>query len=133
MAQTLDAAAIYGNDSASTPLGLKNASGTNSVTAVGTPTNSTAYAKVVSGIKSILTANYPGDSSGLSWILNPRDLVNWAGLIDSTYQALLPPKIVSDMKQYSTTALPATEVAGAESSSIIGDFSQLLIECALAD
>lgn len=128
LGQKLDKAGLYGTGSGAEPQGIKYASGTNSVTSVGTPTAGAAtYAKPITGIKNILDANYPGETSGLSWIQNPRDFANWNGLSDSTYQPLMAPKIVADMKQFTTTALPKTEGGGgAESSAIIGDFSQLV-------
>ncbi|MCX7399966.1 MAG: phage major capsid protein [Planctomycetales bacterium] len=126
MSQKLDAAGLYGSGAGAEPLGIKYASGTNSVTSVGTPTASAStYAKVLTGVKNILDANFPGQTSELSWVQNPRDMTNWQGLADSTYQPLAAPPMVAAMKQFSTTALPKTEGAGAESSSIIGDFRQL--------
>lgn len=127
LGQKLDAAGLYGTGAGAEPQGLKYASGTNSVTSVGTPTAGAAtYAKVFTALKNILDANYPGSTGELSWIQNPRDMTNWASLADTTYQPLMAPPMVAAMKQYATTALPKTEGGGgAESSAIIGHFPSL--------
>lgn len=128
LGQKLDAAGLYGSGAGAEPQGIKYASGTNSVTSVGTPTAGAAtYAKPITAIKNILDANFPGETSELAWIQNPRDFANWNGLSDSTYQPLMAPKIVADMKSFTTTALPKTEGGGgAESSAIIGHFPSLV-------
>lgn len=127
MGQMLDKAGLYGSGAASEPLGLKYSGDVNTVSSVGTPTaGATTYSKVITGIKNILDANFPGDTSELSWIQNPRDMTNWAALADTTYQPLAAPPMVAAMKQYATTALPRTEGGGgAESSAIIGHFPSL--------
>lgn len=127
LGQKLDAAGLYGTGTGAEPQGIKYATGTNSVTSVGTPTaGASTYAKVFTGLKNILDANFPGDSSELSWVQNPRDLTNWAALADTTYQPLLAPPMVAAMKQYATTAMPKTEGGGgAESSAIVGHFPSL--------
>jgi HK97 family phage major capsid protein len=127
LGQKLDAAGLYGTGAGAEPQGIKYASGTNSVTSVGTPTAGAAtYAKVFTALKNILDANYPGSTGELSWIQNPRDVTNWAALADTTYQPLAAPPMVAAMKQYATTALPKTEGGGgAESSAIIGHFPSL--------
>lgn len=127
LGQKLDAAGLYGSGTGAEPLGIKYASGTNSVGSVGTPTAGAAtYAKPITAIKNILDANFPGTTSELAWVQNPRDFANWNGLSDSTYQPLMAPKIVADMQSFTTTALPRTEGGGgAESSAIIGHFPSL--------
>lgn len=127
LGQKLDLAGLYGSGAGAEPLGIKYASGTNSVTSVGTPTaGASTWAKPLTGIKNILDANFPGQTSELAWIQNPRDFTNWNGLSDSTYQPLQAPKIIADMQNFTTTALPKTEGGGAESSAIIGHFPSLL-------
>lgn len=123
LGSALDQAALTGSAGGATPIGVASTSGVNTVTSVGTPTN---YSKITTAVKSIFTSNYPGNPSGLAWILHPRDAATFDGLQDSTYQPLQPTPWAGALQQYMTTSLPTTQGAGTASSSIIGDFTQLL-------
>jgi len=121
----LDRAILFGDGSEENPRGIRNADGTNTITAIGTPTD---YSQITSAVGGILGANYPGMVSGLSWITNPRDGEQFDGLTDTTGQPLNPTPWARDLSRFSTTSLPVDEGGGNnESVSIVGDFSQVLV------
>jgi HK97 family phage major capsid protein len=120
----LDQAAMLGDAGGATPVGIRSTAGINTEAAVGTPTD---YGKITSAIQKIYTANYPGDPSGLAWILHPRDAATFDGLTSSADdQPLQPTPWAGALQKLMTTSLPTTEGGGAASIGIIGDFSQLL-------
>jgi HK97 family phage major capsid protein len=114
------------------PTGLKFTDGVNSQTSCGTPTNSTAYAKLIAGVGQILTANFPGQLNELAWIATPRERKNFAALVDSTYQPLREPDMISQIPKFTTTSLGITETGdyetgGAESTGFIGHFPAMVL------
>ena len=70
MAAAVDLACLVGTGTAEQPLGIRNTVGVNTQTSVGTPAD---YSPFSAAVGDILTDNYPGDLSALSWILHPRD------------------------------------------------------------
>lgn len=120
----LDLAVLSGTGAAGQPKGIRNHADVNTVATVGTPTD---YSKFSQAVGEILTDNFPGDPSELAWILHPRDGIILDKLEDSTGQPLQMTPWVSKLQRFSTTGLSITEGAGAESVSIIGDFSQVVI------
>lgn len=133
MAVAIDQAALLGTGTGEArPTGLKFTTSVNSQTGCGTPTNSSAYAKLIAGVGQILTANFPGAVSELALIQNPREIKNFAALVDSTYQPLNEPRMIADLQHLSTTSLPIiengdAETGGAESTSIIGHFPSMVL------
>lgn len=125
LAQALDQGILRGSGASGEIVGILSADDVDEQSSVGTPTN---YAEVSAGIKAILTANYPGLVSGLSWILHPRDGATYDGLTASDNQPLQPTPWASQLQKLFTTALPTTDGGGSnESSMIVGDFRQVLI------
>jgi HK97 family phage major capsid protein len=122
MAQKLDAAGLVGTGAASEPLGIRNHTGVNAITGVGTPTD---YSDISLAVGDVMAANYPGEVEGLSWISSPRTDDTYDGLQDTTNQPLMPTPRVAKLKRFSTTALPENE-GSSEAVSIVGDFSQLV-------
>lgn len=121
----VDQAILTGTGAASEPLGIRNHTGVNAITAVGTPAD---YSKITAAIGDVLGANFPGDVSELAWILHPRDGQTFDGLQDTTDQPLRPTPWVEKLRRLYTTSLPTTEGVGTnESVSILGDFRQVLI------
>lgn len=118
MGAALDAACLIGSGAGSEPLGIVNASGTNTQTAIGTPVS---YVKYSAAVGDILAANYPGELSDLAWILNPTD----AELLDNlsetgTGAPLAKTPWTAAPKQLITTNLTAGH-------SIIGHFPSLVV------
>jgi HK97 family phage major capsid protein len=108
-------------------LGVRNYPGVNSTASFGTPAD---YTKVSAAIGSILSSNYAGEISGLSWIANPREGAKYDSLatgISSDKTPLPRTPWVSQLQTRYTTSLPITEGAGAESSMILGSFSEMII------
>ncbi len=63
-------------------------------------------------------------------VLAPRTSRTLAGLVDTTGQPIVAPKLVSDIPILSTTGIPLNETQGTStnaSSSFIGDFNQVLV------
>ncbi|MEM6471552.1 MAG: phage major capsid protein [Planctomycetota bacterium] len=126
MAQAMDRACMYGTGEGPEPLGVINTPGINEVASVGTPTD---YSEVTEGVGKILDKNYDEEQAGsLAWIRHPRDARTYQGLTDTTGQPLMPTPWAQALRKMSTTGLPTTDGAGNnESTSVIGDFSNLLI------
>jgi HK97 family phage major capsid protein len=120
----LDQAALAGTGAESEPLGIRNTPNVGTITSVGTPAG---YAKITTAVQQILTANYNGPVSGLSWILHPRDGGTYDSLTDDLTEPLRPTPWASQLQRLYTTSVSVAEGDGKnESYSVIGDFSQLL-------
>jgi HK97 family phage major capsid protein len=121
----LDQAALAGMGAESEPLGIRNTPNVGTIASVGTPAD---YSDLTAAVQQILTANYAGPVSGLSWILHPRDGGTYDSLTDQTEgQPLQPTPWASELQRLYTTSVSVTEGNGTnESYSIVGDFSQLL-------
>ena len=124
IASEIDRACLNGNGSESEPMGLRNASGTNSVSSIGVPTD---YSDVTNAVGEILTDNYSGELSDLSWVAHPTDGKCYAGLVDTLGQPLQPGPWVAPLRKFYTTSCPQDEGSGTDSSMFLGDFSQLLL------
>ena len=107
MGLKLDQAALAGTGAGAEPLGVRNISGTNTVTSVGTPTD---YSNASSAVKKILQANYPGEISKLAWIQNPRDAATYDGLQDTLHQPLRPTPWVAQLSSSTRPAWPSPRV-----------------------
>lgn len=125
MAQALDSRAMLGTGAESQPLGVVNTAGIDSQTSVGTPTN---YVETSASVQAIMTANFPGETSELSWVAHPRDWATYDGLTDTTNQPLNPTPWAASLMRFSTTALPTTDGGGSnESTMIVGHFPSMII------
>ena len=121
----LDQAALSGSGTGSEPTGIRNVSGINTISGVGTPAD---YGKFSLAVGDIMGANYPGEVSNLSWVNAPRTDDTLDGLTDTTGQPLAMTPRVAQLQRYLTTSLPTNEGSGTdESVSIVGDFSQLIL------
>ena len=120
LAAAIDRVCLVGAGSASEPLGVLNTSGVNTVTSVGTPTT---WVKYVNAVTECLKDNETPNAL----ILHPRDDGILAALLDTTNQPMRRPDRIQELQVLTTTTLPTTQGAGAESSAIVGDFTQLLI------
>ncbi len=119
----LDHVALYGQTGAE-PLGLKHSS-LNEVASVGTPSN---FDEVSQAVREIMDANYPGEVSSLSWLLSPREGQTYNDLKDTTNQPLQAPEWVRQLKRFYATAIDVDEgVGGDESTSFVGDFSEMCL------
>lgn len=125
LGQAIDRAALFGRGAEAEPQGITNTDGISSETAVGTPDG---YAELTSSVRQIMTANYPGDPSGLAWLGHPRDFATYDGLTDSTGQPLRPTPWASQLQPFATTSFSVAEDGGSnESTMIVGDMSQVVI------
>ena len=121
----LDQAILRGAGSANEPLGIKNTTGVNTVTSVGAPDD---YQEITSAIGKIYNANFQGDPSALSWIMNPREGMKYGSLEDTTGQPLQPTPWASKLQRQMTTSLLTTEGGGgAESSMVVGHFPECVV------
>jgi HK97 family phage major capsid protein len=125
MGAALDLAILEGNGAGSQPIGVRNTSGINTCTSVGTPTD---WAEASAAIGKILVANYNGDLSELSWIMDPVLAETYDNLKEGTTNAPLEPTPwVRQVKRFITTTMPTTEGAGAEHSMLLGHFPSCLV------
>ena len=125
MGQQIDKAILEGSGSGSEPTGLLNASGLGSITSVGTPSD---YSDLTTAVQTILTANYSGDVSDLSWVAHPSDRASYNSLQDTTNQPMAAPQWAGELRQFTTTELPTTDGASSnESSMLVGDFREVVL------
>lgn len=126
-ARGLDAAIFYGTGADNQPLGIANTPG---ITTVSTGANGavvTGYGAFLDAILALETAN---EGKITAAVLAPRTSRTLAGLVDTTGQPIVAPKLVSDIPILSTTGIPINETQGTStnaSSSFIGDFNQVLV------
>jgi HK97 family phage major capsid protein len=125
LGQAIDAAALAGDGSGATPTGIIATDNVNERNAVGTPTT---YAAVSSAIGDILSQNYDGDISALSWILPPALGTTYDQLktgISGDNTPLQPTGWVSQLQRFHTTSLAVSGSPEAYSM-IVGNFRELL-------
>lgn len=128
LGSALDTAALKGAGAAAEPLGVVNDSNCNTLTGVGTPTT---YSNISAAVGDILGANYDGEISGLSWIMNPQQGETYDGLVtgisgDNT--PLIPTGWVSQLQRYHTTTLSLnTGNSPNDYDMVVGDFTQMVI------
>jgi len=101
----LDQAVLNGSGTTD-PLGILQDSDVNTVAGIGTPSDTS---HLTSAVSKILTANYGGDPSTLSFISHPRDLLVINDLVDTTGQPKIASPWASALQQFSTTSLPSTD------------------------
>jgi hypothetical protein len=79
-------------------------------------------------IGKILVANFNGDLSELSWMMDPVIAETYDNLREATTNApLTPTPWVAQVQRYVTTSMPTTEGAGAEHSMLLGHFPSCLV------
>lgn len=125
MGSAIDQAALTGTGAASQPLGITNHPGVLTTAAVGTPTN---YSDISSAVGSLYGANYPGEVSSLSWVLNPAVGTIYDQLttgLTGDASPLQPTPWVAQLQKMFTTSLAVN--ASSEYQQIVGDFSQVLL------
>ena len=125
MGSAIDQAALTGTGAASQPLGIVNNPNVLSTAAVGTPTD---YSDISSAVGSLYGANYPGEVSSLSWVLNPVVGTIYDQLVTGLTgdaSPLQPTPWVAQLQKMFTTSLAAN--ASSEYQQIVGDFSQVLL------
>jgi len=123
MGLALDQAALNGNGTNGEPLGIQNTQGISTTGSLGTPSN---YDELVDAVNLIMTANFPGEPSGLSWIANPRDFQTYAKLktgITGDNTPLVAPEWIQQLRKFRTTS---QAVSAGATTMILGDFSQVL-------
>lgn len=125
MAAAIDNAGMNGSttDAAAAPGGLFNASGINSISAVGAPTS---WNFVLDGIYELLAANVPLASIG-ALIAHPKVWLKMSKLktgIASDLTTLVQPPDVAAVPKLYTTAAPYT--GGTTCSAIIGNWRDLV-------
>ena len=86
-----------------------------------------AYRHASWALRKIYDANYPGDASGLSWIIPPVRQELYDSAVDSTWQPLNPPATVAKLKQVVSNQIPGNLGDGTQTEEYFGDFS----ECAI--
>jgi HK97 family phage major capsid protein len=129
LALEIDRAALRGDGSASSPVGVRNAQGvtvtnlaTNGLTL--TPTN--AYPTFSNGILNILNKN--GNPNAV--VYAPRTAIELDQLVDTIGDTLGIPPSFQALKKYITNSTPINLTHGAAvtaSDAILGDFSQMII------
>lgn len=125
MGLKLDQAVLLGSGAEAEPKGVVNTEGVNTETGVGTPAD---YSDVTSSVRQVFEANYPGEPSGLAWIMHPRDAATYDGLVEATEgQPLRPTPWAGELRQLMTTSMPTDLGGGAESQMIVGDFSEVVV------
>jgi HK97 family phage major capsid protein len=124
IASEIDRVSLVGAGSASEPLGLRNTTGVNTVTSIGTPTS---YVHLASAVGEILADNYSGDLGALSWVAHPVDGEVYAKLCDTTGQPMMPGPWVAPLKKFYTTTCPQDEGSGTDSAMFVGDFREMLL------
>ena len=125
LGQKLDEAILTGVGAENEPLGIRNHTGVNAATGVGTPTD---WSDITAAVSAILADNYAGELSGLAWVAHPRDGATYDGLQDTANQPLQLTPWAAALRRFYTTAMPSTEGGGSnESAGIVGDFSQVLV------
>lgn len=125
MAVALDQAILSGSGSAEEPLGIRNQAGVNTHTIVDAPAGD--YLDLESAIELIRANDYPGETSGLSWVMNPRDASQYGRLQASDLQPLRPTPGAAALRQFQTTSLPTDLGSGSASEMIVGDLSQVIV------
>lgn len=121
MAVELDQAILWGNGSASQPLGLTNQPGIHVIShGLATLDN---YTPLVRARTKVAISKHPGVTA---FIMHPKDAGRLAELTDTTGQPLMPPKLIADVPQLETTSVP-TAGSPDETSIITGFFPRLLI------
>lgn len=123
LAAELDRACLVGTGAVE-PIGVRNYVGVNSVTSCGYPT---AYTKARTALQAILTANYNGPVENLAWITHPRTAATYDAMVDGDGNPYKLSPWIGAPKRLLTTSLSITEGTGADSSDVIGDFSQMVI------
>jgi len=119
LATELDYQILYGRIPGILGLGLDES--INEVDSVGTPGD---WSKWLNGVKLVLEDNFEPNAL----VLAPRDHINLESLQESTTdQYLGPPPSIAKLRRFVTTALPTTLGAGAESLSILGDFTRMIV------
>ena len=125
MAAELDRACLLGSGQGSEIRGIANHPSVNAVAAVGVPTN---FSEIVDGVQAIFAANFDGSASDLAWLYAPRELGQYAKLLDSQNQPMAEPKIVSELQHFCASTLPTTGGDGGdESQQVVGHFPSVLI------
>lgn len=121
MAVELDRVALFGSGTPPEPRGIVNTVG---VDEVSHGAALTSFAPLVTARTHIQSANH----TPTGMVLHPRDEGTFAGLTASDNQPLNPPRVIAELPQFVTTAVPTDGGTGTNESSIVmGDFSRLLI------
>lgn len=127
MAQEMDRALLAGAGASSEPMGVLNTAGINEQNSIGVLSN---YAHATTAIRDILSGNYPGEVSELSWVMNPITAALYDGLttgISGDNTPLEPTPWVRQLQRFHTTNLEEAGTSPNTYSSVIGDFAQLLV------
>lgn len=127
MALELDRAAIYGDGTNNTPIGVIHTAGINEVATAANGAVLSNYDKLIDAIYEMHLDN-AGDPTAA--IMHPRTGASLAKLKDATGNPLTMPEMVSRVPRLVTTAAPISETQGTSndcSSVVFGDFSQLFI------
>jgi HK97 family phage major capsid protein len=129
LALEIDRAALRGDGSASTPVGVKNAQG---VTVSNLATNgltlvySNAYQTFSNGILTILNKN--GNPNAV--VIAPRTKIELDQLVNTLGDSLEPPPSWDALEKYVTNSTPINLTHGSAvtaSDAILGDFSQMIV------
>ena len=127
MALELDRAAIWGDGTGDSPLGIANVSGINEVSMGTNGAALTGYGPLIDAIYELQLDNVGQVTAG---IMHPRTGAALAKLVDTNGNPLVEPKMSADVPRMPTTAAPINETQGTAtnaSSIVYGDFSQLFI------
>lgn len=125
-AKELDRAGLRGSGTNPEPRGLLNTVG---IQAVSNGANGLAlgnYANLFSGVQAILQVDGPMPTAA---IMAPRSLVKLGQLVTTTNEYLVPPVMLSNVKQIATSQIPINLTVGTStdcSEIYMGDFTNML-------
>ena len=123
-----DYAALLGTGAGEQPLGLRFTSGVTLST--GTPTATTTWTPVINQLKTVYTANYPGNPDGLALVWHPRTNATYMGMVDGQGQPLRQPDQIAAIPRFVTTQVANDTTAYGSTEALpqfLGDFSQIYL------
>jgi HK97 family phage major capsid protein len=122
MAVELDRVALFGSGVAPQPLGIANTPG---ISTVAHNAVLSSYAPLVSARGKLTAANFDGPTA---FVMNSEMENVLAGLVDTTGQPHMPPRVIADTPLLHTGNVPvAGDVSPEDGTIIAGDFSRLLV------
>lgn len=125
LAHEIDRVGLMGSGAGNEPTGIYNTTGIQTVPAVGTPTN---YSAFVSGLQKLLETNVDLALAERNAIMSPRTWGTLEGLVATDNQPMQRPRSLDRMTFRPTTSIPDNLGVGTnESVVILGDFSNLVL------
>ena len=127
MALKLDQAALFGDGTGNSPVGLINTAGIETLDMGVDGAAISSYAPLLSAWSQTAAQN-AADPSAI--IMPPRSYFALAGLVDTQGQPLRKPEVLTGVPMLHTTSLPVDETKGTSTDAskiVLGDFSQLMI------